>query len=182
MHIEPLKNSLEEVRHSLSERLKRHGTAILDHKRTEHLMACLQTCHACTEVYLSSDLINSTTPSGLLFSYCLNTLHKLSTLQDPMWDTALVRQTVDVVSLLERCADAVEKSNTQVREKTGEDSAFLVAAKTLRELAHDWRTNSSQENQVASGSELESWGAVEPIDLSLMEFSSDFWLNVPFHL
>ena len=93
-----------------------------------------------------------------------------------------MRKTVDVLSILERCADAVEKSNGQVREQTGEDSAFLVAAKTLREMAHDWRTNISQENQVANGSELNGWGAVEPIDLSVMEFPSDFWLNVPFDL
>jgi hypothetical protein len=99
------------------------------------------------------------------------------TLQDPVWDTTLARETVDVVALLERCADAADKSNAQLKKETGEESVFFNAAKTLREMAPNWRTTIAQESH---DTVAEHWNAADPIDLSLMDFSGDFWLNAPF--
>jgi hypothetical protein len=122
-----------------------------------------------------------TTASGLLFSYCLKTLHKLSTLQDFMWDAAVAKQSVDVVSLLERCADGAEEGNARLKEQTGEDSVFLNAARTLREMAPSWRVAMAHEPSVGGvTAAMYSWPAVEPMDLSLLDFSGDFWLNAPF--
>jgi hypothetical protein len=155
---------------------------ILDYKRTEYLMACVQSCRLYAEYYLNSDLINITMASGLVFSYSIKLLHKLSTLQDPLWDTAIVREIVDVVTLFERCAAAAENCNAQLKEEMGEDSVFLVAAKRLRELAPSWQITVAHEPQVSGDPALEGWNGVEGVDLAPLDFSDDFWLNVPFNL
>jgi hypothetical protein len=43
---------------------------ILDHKRTDHFISCLQACKSCMEHDLTHDLLQITTPVKLLFSYC----------------------------------------------------------------------------------------------------------------
>jgi hypothetical protein len=156
----------------------------IDHKRMNYLLACLQTCKSCTESYLNSDLIYTTIGSGLIFSYCAKTLHKLSTLQDPQWDTALVPETVDVVGLLERCADAAERSNAVLKAESGEDSVFVMAAKTLREMAPTWRVFAAYEETHLSGSEavMDGWNGAEAMDLPMVDLSDDFWLSGLFNI
>lgn len=153
---------------------------VLDHKRTDYLTACLQACQNWTEYYLSSDLIITTTAASLLFSYCLKTIHKLTILRDSVWNASLAGHSVDVVWLLERCADAAEKSNAKLKKQTGQDSVFSHAARVLRDMVPNRRTIVAQESQVSSEASVESWAPVEPTDLSLLEFSGDFWLNSPF--
>jgi hypothetical protein len=153
----------------------------LDHKRIGYLTNCLKACQDYTECYLSSDLIHVTTACGLLFSYCLKTLHKLSTLQDFMWDTTITKQTVDVVGLLERCADSADESNARLKEQIGEDSVFLKVARTLREMAPNWRATVAHEPSSNFGATaVETWPPADHMDLSLLDFSGDFWLNAPF--
>jgi hypothetical protein len=151
----------------------------LDHKRIRYQLACLQTCKNCTESYLNCDLIYTTIGSGLVFSYCAKMLHKLSTLQDPHWDTALVPETVDVVGLIERCADAAERSNAILKAETGEDSVFIMAAKTLREMAPTWRVSTTYEQTQLSGNEavMDGWNGAEVMDLPMVDLSDDFWLS-----
>jgi hypothetical protein len=156
--------------------------ALLDHKRTEYMIACVEICKACTERYLVSDLIHMTMASGLTFSYCAKTLHRLSTLQDPNWDTAIVTNAVNVVELLERCADAADRSNDTLKAETGEDSVLAIAAKTLRDMAPSWRVPIAQESQMANGDAvMDGWTSTEGLDLQLMDFTDDFWLNGPFN-
>jgi hypothetical protein len=155
---------------------------ILDYKRTEYLMACVQSCITYTEYYLCSDLVNITMASGLVFSYSIKLLHKLSTLQDPHWDTAIVREMVSVVTLFERCATNAEAHNAELKEETGEDSVFLVAAKTLRDMAPTWRITLPHETQMSGDTVVEGWNGVEAMDLPPLDFSDDFWMNVPINL
>ncbi|KAH5067517.1 hypothetical protein HBI25_198180 [Parastagonospora nodorum] len=209
MHIKPLKDKLELFKATLSDEQRSHTTinaylcaaaiaihelaifhpptvatpfnSALDHKRIGYLTNCLQACQDYTESYLNSDMIYVTTASGLLFSYCLKTLHKLSTLQDFMWDTTIAKQTVDVVGLLERCAGSAEESNARLKEQTGEDSVYLKAARTLREMAPNWRVAVAHEpSSNGDATAVETWPAVDHMDLSLLDFSGDFWLNAPF--
>jgi hypothetical protein len=114
-----------------------------------------------------------------VFSYCAKMLHKLSTLQDPHWDTALVPETVDVVGLIERCADAAERSNAILKAETGEDSVFIMAAKTLREMAPTWRVSTTYEQTQLSGNEavMDGWNGAEVMDLPMVDLSDDFWLS-----
>jgi hypothetical protein len=209
LHISPLQKTLDELKHAFSDKQKQHQTilaylyaaevaiyelavlhpptpslhfnALFDHRRIEYLMACVQSCKLCVEHYLGSDLIHMTMASGLIFSYCLKLLHKLSTFQDPNWDTAIVRRTVDLVELMHNCAAVADQCNARLKEETGEDSVFLIAAKTLRDTAPSWRLTSAQEPQLNGDAALEGWAGVEAMDLPPIDFSDDFWLNAAYN-
>lgn len=100
-------------------------------------MACLQLCKQCTEQYLNFDFINITTPTSLVFTHSLRNLHKLATLPDSGWDPTIVRQTVNLGRLLDLCAAGVD---AKLKEETGEDSDFAMAAKSVRDSAPpNWR-------------------------------------------
>jgi hypothetical protein len=125
-------------------------------------------------------MINLTMPSALIFSYCTKTLHRLSTLQDPDWDNTIVSGMVDVVRLLERCAEKAERCNEILKAETGEDSVFAAAAKTLRDMAPTWRVFTVQDPDMVNGdAATEGWIGTEELDLQMMDFTDDFWLNGP---
>jgi hypothetical protein len=210
MHISPLKSFLDELKASLSARQIHHRTvasflygaevaiyelalicppapsltfnALLDHKRIEYLVTCVQVCKLAAEYYLASDLVHVTMASGLIFSNGLKVLHKLSTLQYPNWDTSIVRGSVDLVELTQHCASVADACNERLKGETGYDSVFHVAAKTLRETAPSWRFVGAQEQQVNGDAALENWAGVETMGFPPIDFSDDFWLNAPFDL
>jgi hypothetical protein len=71
---------------------------------------------------LTTDIVNLTCPTKLIFAYSLKVVHRLSTLQDPGWDPAIVRQTVDIAGLLDRCAAVALEANDRLKAETGEGS------------------------------------------------------------
>ncbi|KAF1832997.1 hypothetical protein BDW02DRAFT_402551 [Decorospora gaudefroyi] len=153
-----------------------------DHRRADHLMACLQLCKQYTEQYLKSDFINITSPTSLVFARCLENLHKLATLPDAGWDPTIVRQTVSIVELLDLCAAGAERVDAKLREETGENSVFAMVAKAVRDSAPpNWRVP-NPEPQGGADAVMEGWTGTEALDLPFVDFSDDLWLNTPFYL
>ncbi|KAF1950308.1 hypothetical protein CC80DRAFT_578659, partial [Byssothecium circinans] len=156
------------------------NSSILNYIRTDYLMKCFQACKSCTQYFIASDIITSTTPTKLTFSHGLRVLHKLATFQDASWDPSIVRQTVDIVGLLERCAAGLEQANARLKEETGEDSVLVIGVKMLRDSVPSWSVQ-NQEPQTGD-SAMDEWTSTEGMDLPLMGFSDDLWLNAPFNL
>lgn len=150
----------------------------IDYRRSDFLMACLAACRTCTEFYLSLDFLHISGSFKLLFGYCIKVIFKLATFQDPIWDTSVVRETVDILGLVERCAIAAERANTTLKAETGEDSVFSTAAKTLRDTAPQWKVPG---HTVASGNlaVVEGWMGDGGMDMSMMDWSDNFWLHAP---
>jgi hypothetical protein len=149
-----------------------------DHKRTTYLLECLQSCKTCTECFISldTDLIHSTMAWKLMFAYCAKVIYKLSRLQDGSWDSSIVHDTVDVVGLLEQCAAVSDHCNAQLKEETGEDSVFAIAAKTLRETAPQWVVP-----HIPRSPSLTGWSGGNALDLPLVDFPDEFWLSGVFN-
>ncbi|KAF2031503.1 hypothetical protein EK21DRAFT_62946 [Setomelanomma holmii] len=154
---------------------------ILDFKRSDYLMACLEACRTCTDYFLLQGFLRVSGPIKLLFGYCIKVIFKLATFQDPIWNTAVVKESVDLLALLERCAVAAERANDTLKEETGEDSVFLIAAKTLRETAPQWRVPAPAVG-MGDGVVGDGWIGNDGMDVSMMDFSDEFWLNAPFNL
>lgn len=158
-------------------------SATLDYKRIDYMMQCVHSCKVCTEYYLQADIIHITVASGLIYSYCIKALHKLSTLQDPQWDSTVVSEMFDAADLFERCAVAADLCNVRLKEETGEDSVFRIAAKMLRDVAPSWRVAGAQETQAQESGDgnLWGWNGLEGMDLPSVEFSDDFWMTAAFN-
>lgn len=153
---------------------------MFDHRRVEYLMAFLHLCKQCTEQYLKFDFINITTPTSVVFTHSLRNLHKLSTLTEAGWDPLIVRQTVNIVEILELCAVGAERVNAKIEEELGEHSVFAIAAKSVRESAPpNWR---AQNPELPDGEDTAMQGFTESLDFPFEDFSDDFWSNPPFYL
>ena len=115
----------------------------------------------------------------LIFTYCLKVLFKLSTLQDPLWDTSIVKATVDIVQIIQECAVAADRGNAELKEQTGEDSVLVAAAEVMRATAPNWRL--PEQNIVTPRSGLmPTWNPGDTSDISSMDFTDDFWLQGTF--
>jgi hypothetical protein len=143
-------------------------------------MAFLHLCKQCTEQYLNFDLINITTPTSVVFTHSLRNLHKLSTLPDTGWDPSIVRQTVNIVELLELCAAGAERVDAKIRKELGEESVFARAAKFVRDSAPPNERALNSESLNGGGTMIQ--GFTEALELPFVDFSDDFWLNPPLYL
>jgi hypothetical protein len=146
-------------------------------KRIEYLTGCLQTCKACTEHFLTSDLGHLTAPMMIMFGYCIKLSYCLLTLQHRDWDTTMAQTTMDPALCFERAIERCEKTNTALKLETGEDSIFKQAAETMRATAPKWRV--PMEQSTISLGQLPLTAGVENsiLDLPSLEFPDDFWLT-----
>jgi hypothetical protein len=120
----------------------------------------------------------------LIFPYCIKVIYKLSTIVDVAgWDLATVKATVDIVQCLEKAADIAERANSKFKEETGDESVFAVAAETLRATAPSWSVPSSDANNEVVGdlAAAVGWNCGISGDVSLLDFSDDFWLSGTFN-
>lgn len=89
--------------------------------RLEHLYACLTTVKSALDNFFklpSAEYAGFSFPFFTQLSRYIAVLYKLSTLNDPNWDTSLVRSTVDLLLVLDQVISNLEAANV-----TGGDSS-----------------------------------------------------------
>jgi hypothetical protein len=118
----------------------------------------------------------------LVFLHCIKIVYRLSTLHnDSAWNPSIVKDSVDLVRILEQAASAVELANAAFKAQTGEDSVLAVAAETMRATAPNWRVPEPSVN-VRDLAAASGWGAaVDGLDTSMLDFPEDFWLSDVFN-
>ncbi|KAJ4368085.1 hypothetical protein N0V83_006440 [Neocucurbitaria cava] len=205
--IGPLKSSLDSLKRTLTTESLEHSTILAylynaevniyelsllqnppsyqypsDFKRIEYLTSCLQSCKAGISYYLESDTDMAYIPGPcmLIFAYSIKIVYKLGTLHhDSGWDASAVRETVDTVSALEQAAAVAERSNTRIKEETGEDSILATAAATLRSTAPNWRIP-EQDMAVDGATVMADWSGGVGLDPSIIDFSDNIWFSGSF--
>lgn len=73
--------------------------------RLESLTSCILSLKSWFEIYLAipiSTYIDISFPFFTQLAHCVVILHRLSVLEDPGWDRSVVRETVDILAVLER--------------------------------------------------------------------------------
>ncbi|KAL9949316.1 hypothetical protein ACHAPB_005214 [Verticillium nonalfalfae] len=112
-------------------------------QRLEALFACLNSIKSWFDLALVIPL--STCPDyGLTFfaqmSHCAINLHRLQTMDDPIWDIATARTIIDLPQVLEklavRCTVAADLAT--VPPNDNEEFTFVKAAKMLRMMKYFW--------------------------------------------
>ncbi|KAK2038051.1 hypothetical protein LZ31DRAFT_559916 [Colletotrichum somersetense] len=73
-------------------------------------------------------------------SHCVVALYRLSILEDPVWDRAGVRSTIDLIATLDEVANrfVLVCDGAGLRDDTGEGTTFDKAVKTIRGLKSTW--------------------------------------------
>ncbi|EON97649.1 putative zn 2cys6 transcription factor protein [Phaeoacremonium minimum UCRPA7] len=122
-------------------------------------------------------------------SHCFILLFKLSTLEDPSWDKSLVRQTVDVVELLEKFAAVMGETPAAAGflgdpEVIGDQNIFFKSSRIMRALATNWRKDldGEQTKPVTDGLGMPNeqqtpFVSGEIDEYFMMNLANDQWLS-----
>jgi hypothetical protein len=151
-----------------------------DSRRFEYLYTCVQATKSVLDNFLSlspSDWVGLNFPIILQQTHSLQIMHRMSCLQNPGWDRALVRDTIDVLDYLEQAAIKVEQAyeNLQVGGTEEETSVFFKGAQILRSALPIWAAGLENADRVdePQGSENVENGLNE----TLMEFPDETWFS-----
>ncbi|KAF2016888.1 hypothetical protein BU24DRAFT_490161 [Aaosphaeria arxii CBS 175.79] len=222
LQIRPLRAAMERVKKSLSPTTLSnpfvqsyiHNTEILihesvlsqrppsptslhpNHRRYEYLHASLSASKSCIENYLTFQTSQHASMTFFIMLQCLHALqvlYRLTTLNDPEWDNAVVRQSADVLSYFERMIVILGDVHAYSASDRppGEESVWSKGAERFRaslpawtvgiSKAEEWfaRQQQSQQSQQQAGGTTGEETLMEVGDGSLDAFmaglSDDAW-------
>jgi hypothetical protein len=158
--------------------------ASYDFKRREYLYACLHASKAALDTFLSIEVATYPGVSFSImiqFSHSCQVLYRLSLLEDPGWDRALVRQTADIIAYLERASAKTQEVHDMGYFDfgcTATENVFEKAAAGLRSATGIWNATLDQVGAVASRAQPTA-GAIadDPMEPVLAEILDDTWLT-----
>ncbi|KAL1963469.1 hypothetical protein VTN77DRAFT_8370 [Rasamsonia byssochlamydoides] len=115
-----------------------------DFQALEYLYACLQSIKAWFDVFFKcppSAYVGFSLLTFAQLGYCIFALHRLSTLNDPAWDTRFVRSTVDFSLVLDRVLNNVHQARAACGWKIGhEEDALTKSTKAITALKSWWES------------------------------------------
>ncbi|KAL6232026.1 hypothetical protein BDW75DRAFT_243386 [Aspergillus navahoensis] len=121
------------------------SSIMLDFQQLEHHYACLEAAKSWFELFLSIPPVEYIGFPFSIFAqmaHNLVILYQLSTFEDPSWDVATVRKTIDVLAIL----DTVIRNMTEVAATAGlegepNSDVFSVVAKMYKSVQVGWEVN-----------------------------------------
>ncbi|KAJ5227234.1 uncharacterized protein N7469_007240 [Penicillium citrinum] len=204
MYIKSFQAQLESVRSQIPQNLKQQNTVLLytsmaefvihetvmkdmstpsspELHRLESLCTCLHASKTWFDVYLS---IPPETYLGIpftiyfQFSRALVTLYKLSTLDDPAWDKNMVRNTANILDILDRITYGMKTANSQDINEA-EWNIFDKGAKMAQSIKQGWEPKLMETwypSVSANGIEGDFVASNAAIDASPMNGFDDAWM------
>ena len=164
-------------------------TGLSQLQRLEGLNSILTAIERWFEVFYEMPLTDWIGVTCVIFSqlgHCIMLLFKLTTLDEPGWDTDEVKKRADLVDMLERIAirfdDIPSALGVADADSTGETGLFFKSSRLIRGLRAlflaELGTTSLQTNVQSNGSSVmaEFTGVSSVADDLAMNFADDPWL------
>lgn len=151
-------------------------------KQVEHLYACVESIKSWFNVFFT---IPITDYMGFSFSilsqlvHCLVTLYKLSTIDDSAWDKNGVRETADLLLIMDQVIDNMEQAATSLdNNDSPEGDAFSRTAKKYRSIRLEWeaKLRRPDDHTVSTISNLQIANETPLPEEFLMEFPDNDWM------
>ena len=114
-------------------------TNFSDLKQLKRLYACVESIRSWFEVFLAippADYIGFPFSIFSQLVHCLTTLYRLSTLNDPNWDKGSVRETTDLLPVLDQVINNME----QVAAVAGLDNSDIAEGDVFSRTARKFRS------------------------------------------
>ena len=150
-------------------------------KRIEALYACLKSIKSWFELFFNislTDYIKFPFPIFSQLVHCLFTLFRLSTLDDPAWDKHGVKDTADLLPIMDQVVINLEQAAAEFdTDDSPEGDLFSRAAKKYRSIQLEWETKLRPEDLTVSTVPSAQIGSdyALPEDFSL-EFADNDWM------
>ncbi|KAK1714396.1 hypothetical protein BDP67DRAFT_618253 [Colletotrichum lupini] len=150
MYVKLLQRQLQQHIQSLPSELQSTGTCVPanlpDVARLDIYYACLHAVKAWFDHFLTLPPAAYYTTPFLTFSqlsHCIIALYRLSVLEDPVWDRASVRSTIDLIATLDEIGDRFMRvcSEAGLNVDVEEGNAFAKAVKTIKGLKGTWEAS-----------------------------------------
>ncbi|RAL03034.1 Zn(II)2Cys6 transcription factor domain-containing protein [Aspergillus ibericus CBS 121593] len=183
-YLEALQRKVNEVKKAISPELQQERTllapiyytelsifglirarkeGIPDFQRLEALHGCLTTAKLAIDRFFEIPAIEYPSISFPFFGYFARTivvLFKLSILNDPIWDTVLMRSTIDVLQVMDRLISNLQ----QARAAAGDESAgghMDNSTRKFRLIRNTTASQTAQENNLQLDSLLLDYGLLD---------------------
>lgn len=150
-------------------------------KRIEALYACLKSIKSWFELFFNiplTDYIKFPFPIFSQLVHCLFTLFRLSTLDDPAWDKQGVKDTADLLPIMDQVVINLDQAAAEFdTNDSPEGDLFSRAAKKYRSIRLEWETKLRPEDLTVSTVPSAQIGSdyALPEDFS-MEFPDNDWM------
>jgi hypothetical protein len=118
-------------------------------QRIESMYSCLRAIRAWFDVFFAvpiEEVAGSPFPIYIQLSQVQIALYRLTTSEDPAWDKELVRNTADLLVLLDQTVDFFTRldSTYKIKVSAGEETVFRMAAKIMRNIKTSWEPTLSR--------------------------------------
>ncbi|GKU11314.1 unnamed protein product [Fusarium langsethiae] len=164
-------------------------------QRIESMYACLRAIRAWYDVFFG---IPVEEVAGVPFAVYIQlsqiqiALYRLTTSEDPAWDKEVVRNTADLLVLLDQVIDFFTRIDSVYKMKVsaGEETVFLMGAKIMRNIRNSWepilsRHLSGVPLSAANQGAVQSMPAPNPPDqqsidmaaVNMMDFGDITWMS-----
>lgn len=148
-------------------------------QRLESLYSCLNSAKATIDIFLNietAEFVGTPFTVFAQFGHCLIALYKLSTLEDPAWDKTMVRNTADVLLILDQVIDKMRQAAELTDGCRDEEHMFIKGTILMHSLRQKWEATLSP----VSGSSATGLSRQESEDMLTafaLDMPDDAWLN-----
>ncbi|KAJ4120005.1 hypothetical protein NW768_010288 [Fusarium equiseti] len=118
-------------------------------QRIESMYSCLRAIRTWFDVFFAvpiEEVAGSPFPIYIQLSQVQIALYRLTTSEDPAWDKQLVRNTADLLVLLDQTVDFFTRLDSayKIKVSAGEETVFRMAAKIMRNIKNSWEPTLSR--------------------------------------
>ncbi|KAM0562440.1 hypothetical protein ACHAPJ_002130 [Fusarium lateritium] len=163
-------------------------------QRIESMYSCLRAIRSWYDVFFGIPLEKVPGAPFAIYIHLSQiqiALYRLTTSEDPAWDKDLVRNTADLLSLLDQVVGFFTQIDSVYKMKAngGEETVFLMGAKIMRNIRTSWEPTLSRHLGTTSSSAA-AQGADQPIptshptqatmdmtSVSMMDFGDITWMS-----
>lgn len=151
-----------------------------DFRRVESLYACLRSIRSWFDVFFTipvAEYIGFPFSIFSQMSHCMTALYKLSTLEDPAWNKDMVRNTANVLSILDQIITNMKRASilAGLEDDDTADTLFKKALKVVSSLRLGWQAKLAVEpTEIIQPGQVVDEVITEAFP---MDFQDDLWLT-----
>lgn len=155
---------------------------MFDYHRHEYLWTCLQASKSLVDTYLSIEIPEHRGINIFVMMHCLHgvqSLHRLTILDDPAWDRAAVRRTADVIFYLDQIVQLLDRIHEHIAPEVDEgyESVWSKGADKLRRAIPNWVSAIEKEGAAALDQDVGAGTEGSLFDPTVFNFSEEPFLQ-----
>lgn len=158
------------------------GKGLIDHRKLEPFYNALYCIKGWIDTFFTLPNLSYMDVTFFMFgqfTHCLVSLYRLSILDDPSWDREFVKQTIDVIQVVERFATNIEgvRDTRPLIMDIDEEDLFTKSAAMMRKLGEAWAGDIAAIGAKSKQKETPIGDIVVPPELMDLDLFDSEWMT-----